>query len=40
VDDIFFSIDKGECLGLLGKNGAGKTTLLGMLTGILEPSSG
>ena len=40
VDDVSFSIDHGEVVGLLGHNGAGKTTIMKMLTGYLEPSSG
>ncbi len=40
VDDVSFSVARGEVLGLLGHNGAGKTTLMKMLTGYLEPSSG
>jgi len=39
-DDISFSSDKGEILGILGPNGAGKTTLLRMLAGIMQPTSG
>jgi len=40
VNDVSFSITKGEVVGLLGQNGAGKTTLMQMLTGFLEPSAG
>jgi len=40
VNQLSFSIRKGEILGLLGHNGAGKTTLMKMLTGFLEPSEG
>jgi ABC-2 type transport system ATP-binding protein len=40
VNDISFSVKKGQVFGLLGPNGSGKTTLLGCLTGILLPSSG
>lgn len=40
VNNISFSIKKGEILALLGPNGAGKTTTLECLEGILEPTEG
>ena len=40
VDNISFSIQKGEIVGLLGPNGAGKTTTMRMITGFLEPTQG
>ena len=40
VDDISFTVDKGEIVGFLGPNGAGKTTTMRLLTGYLMPSSG
>ncbi len=40
VEDISFSIAKGELFGLLGPNGAGKTTTVKMLTTILLPTAG
>lgn len=40
VDEISFSVPRGEIFGLLGANGAGKTTAIKMLTGILKPSAG
>jgi ABC-2 type transport system ATP-binding protein len=40
VDNVSFSVAKGEVLGFLGPNGAGKSTTMKMLTGFLEPSSG
>ena len=40
VNDVSFTIGKGEIVGLLGHNGAGKTTIMKMLTGYLEPSGG
>ena len=40
VDDISFSINKGEIVGYIGANGAGKSTTIKMLSGILVPTSG
>ncbi|AJS61209.1 ABC transporter ATP-binding protein [Paenibacillus sp. IHBB 10380] len=40
VNQISFSIEKGEAVGYLGPNGAGKSTMIKMLTGILVPTSG
>jgi ABC-type polysaccharide/polyol phosphate transport system ATPase subunit len=40
VNDVSFSVQRGECLGLLGTNGAGKSTLLKMLNGIIHPDKG
>jgi ABC-2 type transport system ATP-binding protein len=40
VDDLSFSINKGEVFGLLGPNGAGKTTFISMLCGLFPTSSG
>ena len=40
VQDISFTVAKGEILGFLGPNGAGKTTTMRMLTGVMPPSSG
>src|SRR5215470_9711518 len=40
VDDISFSVQRGETFGLLGPNGAGKTTTIGILTTSVLPSSG
>ncbi|WP_284640959.1 ABC transporter ATP-binding protein [Paenibacillus silviterrae] len=40
VQDISFTIGKGEFVGYIGPNGAGKSTTIKMLTGILHPSSG
>jgi len=40
VDDICFSIERGEVLGILGPNGAGKSTLMQILSGVLAPTHG
>lgn len=40
VDNISFSVDKGDIVGFLGPNGAGKTTTMRMLTCFLPPSEG
>lgn len=40
VDDVSFTIGRGEVVGLLGHNGAGKTTIMKMITGFLEPTAG
>ena len=40
LEDINFSVSRGEILALLGPNGAGKTTLIRLLTGLLSPSQG
>ena len=40
VDDISFSVQRGEIFGFLGANGAGKTTAMHMLTGLNQPTSG
>jgi len=40
VDNISFSVDKGEIFGFLGANGAGKTTAMRMLCGLSHPTSG
>ncbi|NQU17598.1 MAG: ABC transporter ATP-binding protein [Candidatus Saganbacteria bacterium] len=40
VDNVSFSIKKGEIFGFLGPNGAGKTTTIRMLCGISDPTSG
>ena len=40
VDDVSFSVEKGELFGLLGPNGAGKTTSLRVMLDIFKPESG
>jgi ABC-2 type transport system ATP-binding protein len=40
VDDVSFSVKKGECFALLGPNGAGKTTIVKMLLDFTRPTSG
>lgn len=40
LDDVSFSIKKGEAIGILGQNGSGKTTLLRLLCGIFPPDKG
>src|ERR1700676_3112944 len=40
VDNISFSVEKGEVLGFLGPNGAGKSTSMRMITGFLPPTAG
>ena len=40
VDDLSFSVRRGQCFGLLGPNGAGKTTTLRMLLGMTMPDAG
>jgi len=40
VNDVSFTVRRGETVGLLGGNGAGKTTTIAMLLGLLMPTSG
>lgn len=40
VDDLSFTVKKGEVLGFLGPNGAGKSTTMRMITGFIPPSAG
>ncbi len=40
VDNVDFSLEKGEILGLIGPNGSGKSTIFNMLSGTLKPNAG
>lgn len=40
INDISFTIRKGQAIGIIGKNGSGKSTLLKMITGVITPTSG
>jgi branched-chain amino acid transport system ATP-binding protein len=40
LDDVSFTIKRGEILGLIGPNGAGKTTCFNAMTGVYKPTSG
>src|SRR5438270_13326091 len=40
IQDVSFSVARGQVLGLLGPNGAGKSTTMRILTGYLGPTSG
>lgn len=40
VDDVSFTVEQGESIGLMGLNGSGKSTLLKLVNGIMRPDSG
>ncbi|MCP4755471.1 MAG: ATP-binding cassette domain-containing protein [Proteobacteria bacterium] len=40
IDEVSFTVDRGEVVGFLGPNGAGKTTTMRILTGFMPPSTG
>jgi ABC-2 type transport system ATP-binding protein len=40
VDDVSFTVDRGEIVGFLGPNGAGKSTTMRLITNFLEPDHG
>lgn len=40
LNDVSFTVNQGQTLGIIGKNGAGKSTILKILAGVLTPSSG
>jgi len=40
IDDITFTVNHGEFLGIIGPNGAGKSTIIRLLSGFLRPDEG
>ena len=40
LDDVSFSVNKGEFIGIIGHTGSGKSTLIQHLNGLLKPTSG
>ena len=40
VDDVSFTVNQGESIGLMGLNGSGKSTLLKLINGVMRPESG
>jgi ABC-2 type transport system ATP-binding protein len=40
VDDVSFTVQQGESIGVMGLNGSGKSTLLRMISGVMRPDSG
>jgi ABC-type polysaccharide/polyol phosphate transport system ATPase subunit len=40
LKDVNFSVERGQCFGVVGANGSGKSTLLKLIAGIAQPSSG
>lgn len=40
LNDVSFSVEKGEVLGIVGHNGAGKSTILKIISGIMKPTKG
>ena len=40
IEDVSFSVNKGDRIGIVGPNGAGKSTLMGIIAGQIEPTTG
>ncbi len=40
LDDVSFTVQQGESIGLMGLNGSGKSTLLKLINGIMRPDAG
>ena len=40
INNVSFSVNKGDIFGLIGRNGAGKTTLLKMISGLTDATGG
>lgn len=40
LDDVSFSIPKGETVGIIGVNGSGKSTMLKLISGVMQPDGG
>jgi homopolymeric O-antigen transport system ATP-binding protein len=40
LNDVSFSVEKGQTVGIIGQNGSGKSTLLQIICGVLQPTSG
>src|SRR3990172_4462882 len=40
LNDVSFSVEKGQTVGIIGQNGSGKSTLLKIICGVVRPTSG
>ena len=40
LDDVSFTVEQGEAIGLMGLNGSGKSTLLKLVSGVMRPDTG